>query len=91
MAIAALARASMLATQSGRHGEFDGVQYLADAERGYAHLRRVNPRYCADRKENIIDDFTALMALVELHNATGKQAYADARLRGRTRMLVRPQ
>ncbi len=77
MAIAALARASMLATQSGRHGEFDGVQYLANAERGYAHLRRFDPRYCADGMENIIDDYTALMALVELHNATGKQGYLD--------------
>ncbi|HBN53309.1 MAG TPA: hypothetical protein DD456_04495 [Stenotrophomonas sp.] len=67
----------MLATQSGRHGKFDGVQYLADAERGYAHLRRFNPRYFADGKENIIDDYTALMALVELHNATGKQACLD--------------
>lgn len=77
MAIAALARASMLAKQSGRHGEFDGAQYLADAERAYAHLRTFNPQYCADGKENIIDDYTALMALAELHNATGKQAYLD--------------
>ena len=75
MAIAALARASMLAERTGRHGEFDGAQYLADAERAYAHLRRFNPQYCADGKENIIDDYTALMALVELHNATGRPQY----------------
>lgn len=82
MAIAALARASMLARQSGRHGEFDGAQYLADAERAYAHLRKFNPQYGADGKENIIDDYTALMALVELHNATGAQRYLDdARMR----------
>lgn len=82
MAIAALARASMLAKQSGRHGEFDGAQYLADAERAYAHLRKFNPQYGADGKENIIDDYTALMALVELHNATGAQRYLDdARMR----------
>ena len=77
MAIAALARASMLAKQSGRHGEFDGAQYLADAERGYAHLRKFNAQYGADRKENIIDDYTALMALTELHNATGQSRYLD--------------
>ncbi|MGO1068867.1 glycoside hydrolase family 9 protein [Lysobacter sp. CA199] len=77
MAIAALARASMLAKQTGRHGEFDGAQYLADAERAYAHLRKFNPQYGADRKENIIDDYTALMALVELHNATGQSRYLD--------------
>ncbi|WP_220094114.1 glycoside hydrolase family 9 protein [Pseudoxanthomonas sp. z9] len=77
MAIAALARASMLAKQAGRHGEFDGATYLADAQRAYAHLRQFNPQYCADGKENIIDDYTALMALVELHNATGEQRYLD--------------
>ena len=82
MAIAALARSSMLAKQSGRHGEFDGAQYLADAERAYAHLRKFNPQYGADGKENIIDDYTALMALAELHNATGAQRYLDdARMR----------
>lgn len=77
MAIAALARASMLAKQTGRHGEFDGASYLADAQRAYDHLRKFNPQYCADGKENIIDDYTALMALVELHNATGEQRYLD--------------
>jgi len=87
MAIAALARASMLARQSGRHGEFDGTQYLADAKRAYAHLRTVNTQYCADGKENIIDDYTALMAVVELYNATGKQAYLDdARMRAASLM-----
>lgn len=77
MAIAALARASMLAKQTGRHGEFNGTTYLADARRAYEHLRKFNPQYCADGKENIIDDYTALMALVELHNATGEQDYLD--------------
>lgn len=91
MAIAALARASMLAKQSGRHGEFDGAQYLADAERAYAHLRKFNPQYGADGKENIIDDYTALMALVELRNATGAQRYLDdARMRA-TSLIGRQQ
>nr|WP_295382478.1 glycoside hydrolase family 9 protein [Pseudoxanthomonas sp.] len=87
MAIAALARASMLARQTGRHGEFDGATYLADAQRAYEHLRQFNPQYCADGKENIIDDYTALMALVELHNATSQSRYLDdARLRAASLM-----
>ncbi len=87
MAIAALARASMLATATGRHGEFEGATYLADAQRAYDHLRKFNPQYCADGKENIIDDYTALMALVELHNATGQSRYLeDARQRAASLM-----
>lgn len=91
MAIAALARASMLAKDSGRHGEFDGGQYLADAERAYAHLREFNPRYCADGKENIIDDYTALMALVELRNATGRSRYLDDARERAARLIARQQ
>ncbi len=91
MAIAALARASMLAKQSGRHGEFDGAQYLADAERAYAHLRRFNPQYCADGKENIIDDYTALMALVELQRATSQARYLDDARERAARLIARQQ
>jgi len=91
MAIAALARASMLARDSGRHGEFDGAQYLADAERAYAHLRRFNPQYCADGKENIIDDYTALMALVELQRATGHARYLDDARERAARLIARQQ
>jgi len=91
MAIAALARASMLAKRSGRHGEFDGAQYLADAERAYAHLRKFNPQYCADGKENIIDDYTALMALVELRNATGQARYLDDARERAASLIARQQ
>ncbi|ALN80745.1 glycoside hydrolase family 9 protein [Lysobacter antibioticus] len=91
MAIAALARASMLAKQAGRHGEFDGAQYLADAERAYAHLRKFNPQYGADGKENIIDDYTALMALVELHNATGHSRYLDDARERAASLIARQQ
>ncbi|QQP97179.1 glycoside hydrolase family 9 protein [Lysobacter enzymogenes] len=91
MAIAALARASMLAKSSGRHGEFDGARYLADAERAYAHLRKFNPQYCADGKENIIDDYTALMALVELRNATGQARYLDDARERAANLIARQQ
>ncbi|WMJ69239.1 glycoside hydrolase family 9 protein [Stenotrophomonas sp. 24(2023)] len=89
MAIAALARASLLARNSGRHGEFDGAQYLADAQRAYDHLRRFNAQYGADGKENIIDDYTALMALVELHHATGEQRYLDDARARATSLMAR--
>lgn len=87
MAIAALARASMLAQRSGRHGQFTGDAYLADAVRAYDHLKRFNVQYCADGRENIIDDYTALMAATELFHATGQSRYReDARLRAEALM-----
>lgn len=75
MAIAALAAASRLAESSGSSGEFSGEQYLAAAVRGFAHLQEHNEAYCDDGKENIIDDYTALMAAVELYRATGEESY----------------
>jgi len=78
VAIAALARASLLAQQTGKHGEFTAAQYLADAEKGFAHLQAHNREYCDDGVENIIDDYTALLAATELYQATKKPAYLEA-------------
>ena len=78
VAIAALARASMLGRQTGRHGEFTAAQYLADAEKAFAHLQANNQKYCDDGVENIIDDYTALLAATELYHATKKSAYLQA-------------
>lgn len=78
VAIAALARASLLAGRSGRHGEFSAPQYLADAEKAFAHLQRNNAKYCDDGVENIIDDYTALLAATELYRATQKDTYLQA-------------
>ena len=78
MAIAALARASMLAKQSGRHGSVNGKTYLADAIKGFDHLQKFNAQYTANGVENIIDDYTALMAAVELFNATQDARFLDA-------------
>jgi hypothetical protein len=74
MAIAALARISQWKT----HGEFSSQQYLAAAERAFAHLQVNNTKYDDDGKENIIDDYCALMAASELWIATGKATYRDA-------------
>jgi hypothetical protein len=78
VAVAALARASMLGTATARHGEFAASEYLADAEKAFAHLERNNSRYCDDGIENIIDDYTALLAATELYRATSKTRYLEA-------------
>lgn len=74
MAIAALARIS----QWQQHGEFSSREYLEGAERAFAHLQINNTRYGDDGKENIIDDYCALMAASELWIATDKNVYRDA-------------
>lgn len=85
MAIAALARASKLSV----HGEFTNEQYLAAAKKGFEHLQGKqsiggNCEYCDDNKENIIDDYTALLAATELYIATEKVDYLkDARARAK--------
>jgi len=80
MAIAALARVS----QWHRDGAFASQEYLAGAERAFAHLQVNNLKYDDDGKENIIDDYCALMAATELWIATGKPVYREAaRLRAK--------
>ncbi len=85
-AIAALARASTLA----RDGAFTRSSYLAAAERAFAHLAEHNTRYLPDGRENIIDDYCALLAATELCAATGGQAaYAGAVQHRAERLLSR--
>lgn len=88
LAIAALASAARLAQQQeqrqerGQAGEFSAAEYLADAERAFAFLQKNNRRFCDDGRENIIDDYTGLIAANELFRATGKTEYlAAARVR----------
>ncbi|HEY4322403.1 MAG TPA: glycoside hydrolase family 9 protein [Mucilaginibacter sp.] len=73
MAIAALARIS----QWKKNGEFTSVQYLDGAKRAFAHLLINNTKYDDDGKENIIDDYGALMAATELWIATDSSLYRD--------------
>ncbi len=74
LAIASLARVSQWKT----HGEFSAQAYLAGAERAFAHLQTHNLQYDDDGKENIIDDYCALMAATELWIATDRAVYRDA-------------
>ncbi|ATQ43844.1 glycoside hydrolase family 9 protein [Caulobacter mirabilis] len=78
VAIAALARAYRLAKDTGAKGEFPADQYLADAERSFAHMQKNNLRYVDDGRENIIDDYTALLAATELYLSTKKPVYLEA-------------
>lgn len=90
-AIAALARAARLSRETHRAGAFPAATYLADAERAWAHLAVNNSRYADDGKENIIDDYCALVAAIELEKSTGKPAYlaaADARARSLAQRLT---
>ncbi|MDB5000137.1 MAG: hypothetical protein JWR76_1214 [Mucilaginibacter sp.] len=80
MAIAALARIS----RWKKNGAFTSEQYLDGAERAFAHLLKNNTKYDDDGKENIIDDYCALMAATELWITTDDSKYRDeARKRAR--------
>lgn len=73
MAVAALARIS----QWKKDGDFTSKQYLDAAERAFAHLQKFSTKYADDGKDNVIDDYCALMAASELWIATGKDMYRD--------------
>jgi hypothetical protein len=73
MAIAALARIS----QWKKNGSFTSQQYLDGAKRAFNHLLINNTKYDDDGKENIIDDYCALMAATELWIATNDALYRD--------------
>ncbi|MDN5288847.1 MAG: glycosyl transferase [Mucilaginibacter sp.] len=71
--IAALARISTLK----KDGEYKSGEYLDAAKRAFAHLLINNTKYDDDGKENIIDDYCALMAATELWIATDSSFYHD--------------
>ncbi len=90
MAIAALARISTLK----KDGDFTSAQYLAAAKAAFEHLESKQTiggdcEYCnnGDGVENIIDDYTALMAANELFNATQDEAYLTV-ARDRAKHLI---
>ncbi|EIV8498351.1 glycoside hydrolase family 9 protein [Vibrio parahaemolyticus] len=73
VAIAALAAVSRL----GVHGEYDQQKYRNAAENGYWHLKEHNTQYLNDGEENIIDEYCALLASVELFKATKETRYLE--------------
>ncbi|WP_058120060.1 glycoside hydrolase family 9 protein [Photobacterium kishitanii] len=80
VAIAALAAAARITTlpSCSRIPHCDAPQselYLQAAERGYWHLKQHNIAYLNDNAENIIDEYCALLAAVELYRATHQDRY----------------
>jgi len=74
LSIASLARASTFEIS----GKFENEKYLKVAQDVFAHLQKYNEYYTNNGKENIIDDYTALLAAVELYKATEKDQYKNA-------------
>jgi len=80
LAIAALA----LASSVGVGGDFGPADYLKAAEDAFAFLEKNNLLFANDGKENIVDDYCALLAASELFRATKAGKYkevADKRAR----------
>ncbi len=78
--IAALAKAAGLANNTGYQALYSDQpeplsDYLAAAELGYWHLREHNLAYLDNGEENIIDEYCALMAAVELYRTTQQARY----------------
>ena len=74
LSIAALA----LAGSHDASGDFTSVDYLQAAEDAFAFLEEHNIAFTNDGKENIVDDYCALLASVELYKTTGKAIYKNA-------------
>ncbi len=69
MGVAALARISQWKQKS----KYTPEQYLQASEKAFAHLQKNSIKYIDDHKENILDDYSALMASTELWIATKKK------------------
>jgi Glycosyl hydrolase family 9/Cellulase N-terminal ig-like domain len=84
VAIAALARASTLDVPGERKGD-----YLRTAEEAWAFLAKNNLAFTNDGKENIVDDYCALLAATELYRATKKAEYKSAADERARRLIAR--
>ena len=74
LSIAALALASTMPTD----GDIPRSTYLHAAEEAFEFLNAHNRELLNDGKENILDDYCALMAAAELYGATRKPVYLAA-------------
>jgi hypothetical protein len=83
MSIAALARAARWKVD----GSFTSTQYLAGAKSAFDYLNTNGVKYCDDGKENVIDDYTGLLAASELYATTQDATYLQA-ARGRATSLI---
>ncbi|HVV56070.1 MAG TPA: glycoside hydrolase family 9 protein [Mucilaginibacter sp.] len=74
LAIAALA----LASTYNVSGDYSSADYLKAAENAFDFLEKNNIAMTNDGKENILDDYCALMAATELYKATRTERYREA-------------
>lgn len=96
VAIAALAGAArLLKTQAantlGWEDNNRSQRYLCAAETGYWHLTEMNAQYLDDSTENILDEYCALLAAVELFRATHDNRYLEAARQWAGRLAARQQ
>jgi hypothetical protein len=83
MSIAALARIARWKAD----GTFKSADYLAGAQKAFDYLNTNGVNYDDDGKENVIDDYTALLAASELFAATQSPVYLNA-ARARATSLI---
>src|SRR5271170_6860965 len=85
MAIAALALASTMPID----GDLPRSAYLRNAEEAFQFLNVHNRELLNDGKENILDDYCALMAATELYRATKRETYRVAANRRAVHLMER--
>ena len=85
MSIAALALASTMPAD----GDFPRATYLKTAEEAFRFLEAHNRELLNDGKENILDDYCALMAATELYRASHQQEYLTAADRRAASLMAR--
>ncbi len=85
LCIAALAMASTYKVS----GDFTNLDYLKVAEDAFAFLEKNNLLFTNNGKENIIDDYCALVAATELYRATKKPTYKAAADKRASNLMVR--
>jgi hypothetical protein len=85
MAIAALALASTMPAG----GDIPHSVYLRTAESAFQFLAKHNRELLNDDKENILDDYCALMAATELYRATRLPIYQAAADKRAARLMAR--
>lgn len=83
MSIAALARIAGWKSD----GSFKSADYLAGAQKAFDYLNANGAKYADDGKENIIDDYTALLGASELYATTQSLTYLQA-ARARAASLI---
>jgi hypothetical protein len=85
MAIAALGLAAGL----GVSGDFAPADYLKAAEDAFGFLEKNNLSFTNDGRENIVDDYCALMAATELFRATKADKYKEAAIKRARNLMAR--